>query len=179
MPWQPQAIAFTVALILVGSDTVPFVVATILLSTAAGFALDDPAHELTAASATPLLRRRLRRVVIVVTPTTAVWAGLAAWQGTEGADETWALSLMFFGLTGLSLGIAGSVGRRSNGRGGQVVAPTVLVLLILSSIARPRWRPMPLGDIPGGWPQIHLRWGIVGLVGIVAFLVSSRDPARN
>lgn len=179
MPWQPQLVAAGVCLVFVGADLVPFVMATVLMATATAFGLDDPAHEFTAPAATSLLRRRLRRVALVLAPLGAVWSGLAMWRGADDAGEAWAVVLMFFGLTSLSLGIAAALAARSNGHGGQIAAPTVLGLLVASSIMSPRWRPMPLGDIPGGWSQIHLRWSIVALVGVAVFLVASRDPARR
>jgi hypothetical protein len=179
MPWQPQGAAGGLALAFVATDTVPFVVATILMTTAGAFCLDDPAHEVTAASSTSLVRRRLWRILIMLTPTSMLWATLMAWQAGDDSAEAWALALMYFGLTGLSLGIAGSVARRTNGHSGQVAAPTVLVLIILSSVLNPHWRPLPLGDIPGGWPQIYLRWGLAGFAGLALLAASSRDPARR
>lgn len=178
IPWQPSAIAAGVSLALVATDRVPFVMATILLSTATAYCLDDPAHAVTAASARSLMRRRIHRVVVVLAPMGAVWAGLAVWQGPRTVEEAWGLLAMFFGLTTLSLGIAGSVADRSAGSGGQIAAPTILVLLILSSIMSPHWRPMPLGDVPGGWPQVYLRWGLVGVAGIALLVRSSRNTAR-
>lgn len=179
MPWQPQGAAGGLALAFVATDTVPFVVATILMTTTTAFCLDDPAHEVTAASSMSLLRRRLWRVFIMLTPTSMLWATLMAWQAGDDRAEAWALALMYFGLTGLSLGIAGSVARRTNGHSGQVAAPTVLVLIILSSVLDPRWRPLPLGDLPGGWPQIYFRWGLAGFAGLALLAASSRDPARR
>jgi hypothetical protein len=179
MPWQPQAAAGGLALVFVATDTVAFVVATILMATATAFCLDDPAHEITAASSISLLRRRLGRILIVLTPTSMLWTTLMAWQGADDSAEARALALMYFGLTGLSLGIAGSVARRTNGHSGQVAAPTVLVLIILSSVLDPHWRPLPLGDVPGGWPQIYFRWGLAGIAGLALLAASSRDPARR
>jgi hypothetical protein len=34
-----------------------------------------------------------------------------------------------------------------------------------------------MGDIPGGWPQIYLRWSLAAVIGVLLFLLSSRDPA--
>jgi hypothetical protein len=177
--WQAQAIATVVSVLLVGSDTVPFVVATMLMSTAVAFGVDDPAHEVTAPAPVSLLRRRLVRIAVVLAPTAAIWGTLAATRGADSTVEAWALVAMFCGLTGLSLGIAALLAQTSHGRSGQIAAPTVFVLLIISSVMTPQWRPMPLGDVPGGWSQIYLRWGLVAVVGCALLLHASRNPARR
>ena len=82
------------------------------------------------------------------------------------SEETWALAAMFAGLVGLTLGVAGAAGRRSGGRGGPVVAPIILFALILSSALPAEWRPMPMGDVPGGWPAIYIRWWSVAVLGV-------------
>jgi hypothetical protein len=50
---------------------------------------------------------------------------------------------------------------------------------VLSTVLTPRWRPLPLGDIPGGWSPIYLRWTSACVVGLLVFLVSSRDLASR
>jgi len=185
MPWIPLAAAALVSTLVIAwqhgrAAAVPLQVVAILLSSAAGFALDDPATEILAASPTPLVRRRLLRLLLVVPVVVVAWGLLLSWQGTDGAEETWALMLLFAGLLGLSLGVAGIAGRRSaRGSGGIAVPPAIFVLVILSSAIPRQWRPLPLGDVPGGWEQIYLRWGTAAILGTVAFLVSSRDPAAR
>jgi hypothetical protein len=53
------------------------------------------------------------------------------------------------------------------------------VALVLSTVLTPRWRPLPLGDIPGGWSPIYVRWTSAGVVGLLVFLLSSRDLANR
>ncbi len=185
LPWQPPLIALALSSVIVlvrmgGQAALPMQITALLLAGAAGFCLDDPAYEVMAASPHSLLRRRLHRVLVVVPPIVAVW--LIAWaviasQGSTNTTEFGALLLMFVGLITLSLGIAGLTGRRSRGRGGPVVAPTLFVLLFISTALPPRWRYMPLGDLPGGWSAIYIRWTAVGVVGVLLFLLSSRDEA--
>ncbi|MDQ4059433.1 MAG: hypothetical protein M3124_09960 [Actinomycetota bacterium] len=185
IPWVPLATAALVSTLVVGwrhghAAAVPLQLVAILLSSAAGFALDDPAAETLAASPTSLLRRRLLRLLLVGPPVAVVWGLLLWWQGTDGAEETWALMLLFAGLLGLSMGVSGIAGRRSaKGSGGIVVPPAIFVLLILSTVIPREWRPLPLGDVPGGWDQIYLRWGAAAVLGTIAFLTSSRDPATR
>ncbi|MDQ4043297.1 MAG: hypothetical protein M3118_05720 [Actinomycetota bacterium] len=185
MSWLPLVAAALVGSLVVAwqhgkSAAVPLQFVAILLSSGAGFALDDPAAEILASSPTTLLRRRSLRLLLMVPSVALLWILLMLWQGTEGAEETWALMLLFAGLLGLSLGVAGIAGRRSaRGSGGIVVPPTILVLVILSSAVPRQWRPLPLGDVPGGWTQIYIRWAAAALLGMVAFLVSSRDPAAQ
>ena len=149
-----------------------------LLASGAGFAFDDPAAEVLAASPTSLRRRRTDRIALVGLPTIALWGVLLGWHGTASAEESWALIALFAGALGLGLGIAGVASRRSSpSRGGVAVGPAILVLLILSTTVPPRWRPLPIGDIPGGWSQIITRWSAAALVGVLAVLISSRDRA--
>lgn len=187
IPWQPPLIALALSSVIViarmgGQAALPMQVTALLLAGAAGFCLDDPAYEVMAPSPHSLLRRRLHRVLVVVPPISAVW--LAAWaivasQGSTNAREFGALLLMFVGLIALSLGIAGITGRRTHGRGGPVVAPTLFVLQIISTALPPQWRYMPLGDLPGGWSAIYSRWAAVAVVGLMLFLLSSRDEAKK
>jgi hypothetical protein len=159
----------------------PIQVVSVLLAAAIGFCLDDPAHEVMEASPASLFRRRLLRVALVAPPTVATWTVLTWWQRPASADEVLALVLLFAGLLALSLAVAGVAGRTSSaaGRGGMAAPPALLGAILVSSLMRPRWRPLPFGDIPGGWSQIHLRWGLVAAAGTVAFLVSCRDPAAG
>ena len=185
MPWVPLTVAAMASLLVVGLRSAPgeivrLQLVAVLLAGAAGFALDDAAVETLAGSPTGLLRRRLLRVVLVLPPVIVVWAVSVSVQGTAGWSETLAVHLLFAGLLGLSLGIAGVAMRRTGGpSGGITVVPTLLVLSLLSSTIPPSWRPLPFGDVPGGWTQIYLRWGVAALIGVVVFLGSSRDPAAR
>jgi hypothetical protein len=155
--------------------------AAILLAGGVAFTLDDPAAEILAASPTPLSRRRSLRLLLVAPPVTLLWALLLTWQGTEGSEETLALTLLLAGLVGLSLAVSGVAGRTSwlPGRGGLVAPPAILVLVFSSGVVPRRWRPLPLGDVPGGWTQIYIRWAAAAAVGALVLLMSSRDPAAG
>ncbi len=83
-----------------------------------------PRRRTHAASPTSMMRRRLMRVGSLLPPMVVVWLVLLAWQGTTGPEETWAVTALYTGLTGLGLGIAGVAARRSpHGHGGFAVAP--------------------------------------------------------
>jgi hypothetical protein len=155
--------------------------AAILLAGGAGFTLDDPAAEILAASPAPLSRRRSLRLLVVVPPVTVLWGLLLGWQGTEGREESVALMLLFAGLMGLSLAVSGVAGRTSwmPGRGGIAVPPAIFVLVFLSSAVPRQWRPLPFGDVPGGWTQINIRWAAAAAVGTLVLFMSSRDPAAR
>lgn len=185
IPWQPSVAAWVAGALIVAArhdqtfaPTLELV--SVLLATGAGFVLDDPAAEILAASPESLLRRRSARVLLSVTPAVLVWLALVGVEGPENANEAWAIVAMFAGLLGLGLAIAGVASRRSaSARGGIVAGPGLFVLLIASSIVPPRWRPLPMGDVPGGWAAIYLRWGSAALVGAIAFVWSSRDRAAG
>ncbi|MEX2250717.1 MAG: hypothetical protein WD895_01440 [Acidimicrobiia bacterium] len=184
MVWWAPAIASGLSVILVavrpgGGFTIPAQMTAILMAISVGFALDDPSYEVVAPSPSSLLRRRGWQVLVIVPPTAVAWMTLVSWLGPTDSEETWALAAMFAGLLGLSLGVAGVTGRLSGGRGGPVVAPIILFALILSSALPRKWRPMPMGDVPGGWSALYIRWWSVAVVGILILLMSSRDPARR
>jgi hypothetical protein len=182
--WLPAIVAGVAgaALVIALHDreaATPLEAVAILLASAAGFALDDPAAEILAASPTTLRRRRITRLALLGSPIVLAWFALVVWQGPASWAETWALTAMFAGLLGLSLSIAGVAARRSpSGRGGVVAAPGLFVLLIASTLIPPRWRPLPMGDVPGGWTPIYIRWCVAAAIGLLVSLWSSRDPAR-
>ena len=183
IPWLPPLAAAVVATVVIAvrhgqAETFPLQIAAVLLASGIGYALDDPAFEVLAASPTSYRRRRLQRLSIVLPPTVVLYAALLVWQGTAGPEETLAFVAMATGLMGMAVGIAGVASRRSpRGLGGIAVAPALFAALILSTMLPPRWRPLPIGDIPGGWLPIYLRWSAAALVGVLVLAVSSRDRA--
>lgn len=184
IPWQAPLIAAIVSTVLVlagvgDANVWPLQVAAVLLAGAAGFALDDPAYELLAASPTSLWRRRAARMAAILTPTILLWGTLAAVLGTESSEETLTLVAMLAGLLGLAFGVSGVAGRRTGGQGGPFTAPAILMALIASSTMPERWRPLPMGDIPGGWTALQTRWSAAAIVGVVVLLLSSRDAATR
>jgi len=185
IPWLPSVAAAGVATVVVvarlaDDAAFPLQIASVLLASGLGYVLDDPSFEVLGSSTTPLWRRRMDRLIVALPPTVVVFLTLLAWHGTIGRQETLALVVMFVGLVGMALGIAGVAVRRSGrGLGGIVVAPTLFVALILSTMVAPRWRPLPMGDVPGGWQPIYLRWAAAAVVGLVALAVSSRDRAAR
>lgn len=156
----------------------PLQVAAILLACATATALDDVAHDIVEPVPRTLLRRRLTRLSVVAPVTVTTWLALLAWHGTERAAETVALQCMFAGLVGLCIAVAGVAVRRSaSGEGSIAATPALIVALLASAAVPPRWRPLPLGDVPGGWLAIDLRWGSAAVIGALVFLASSRDRA--
>jgi len=179
IPWHPMVIATVVgAAVLASGHARLVVIPTTLLAAAAGFAFDDSSYETLAASPSSLIRRRLGRLIVVIPPTIILWTALVS-QGVNGRQETLTLVAMFAGLVGLTLGIAGVAALRTGGRGGAVAAPVLLLALIVSAVFPPLWRPLPLGDVPGGWPALQTRWSTAAVIGTLVLLVSSRDPARR
>ena len=185
VPWLPLLAAAAIATALVAARleqnaALPLQMAAVLLASGLGYALDDPAFEVVGASPTSIGRRRMHRLTLAIPPAALLFTALLAWHGTAGSGETLALLAMFSGLVGLALGIAGVSARRSpRGLGGIAVAPTLFAALILSTMLTPRWRPLPIGDIPGGWPPIIARWSAAAVIGLAVFAISSRDPAAR
>lgn len=183
--WWPLGVAgllasFAVVASRSEGSAFPIQLAAILFASVVGYALDDPAFEILGASPVSLLSRRARRLGVVLPLPVLWWWILMAMHGTTGRQETAALTAMFAGLLGLGIAAAGILQRRSGrGVGGYAVGPILLGLLVSSSVVAPRWRPLPLGDVPGGLAAISLRWSLAAAVGVVVFLVSSRDPAAR
>jgi hypothetical protein len=181
MPWLPPLAAGFVSIVVVATQlgrerALPLQMTGVLLASGVGYALDDPAHEIVGPSPTSLWRRRSHRLIVAVPPAALLFSALLAWHGTAGREETLALTVMFVGLLGLALGIAGVAARRSErGLGGIAAAPALFAALIVSTIFDPRWRPLPMGDIPGGWTPIYLRWSTAAILGILILALSSRD----
>jgi hypothetical protein len=178
--WQPllmaSSLATLAAAVCPGQDTVlPLQVAAVVLAASAAFALDDSAFEMMAAMPSTLAARRAMRLLLVSCAVWSVWGALLAWRQPSEPQELWTLLAMFGGLFGLSIGVSGVAGMRSGGRGAAVTGPTLLVALVASSVVPPDWRPLPLGDVPGGWPALQLRWSAAAVLGASMLSVSSRD----
>lgn len=178
--WQSPLLASVVATLAVavgpGQDTaLPLQVAAVVLAASAAFAFDDPAFEMVAALPSTLAARRTVRLLLVTGALWAVWVSLLGWRHPAAAQEVWTLMAMFGGLFGLSVGISGAAGRRTGGRGAAMTGPTLLLALVASSVVPPRWRPLPLGDVPGGWAALQVRWSAAALLGASLLSVSSRD----
>lgn len=119
-------------------------------------------------------------IVMRCGPTAVLWAAFVWIQRPASGNELLALMTMFAGLVGLSLGAAGVAARQLGaGRGGIAVGPALLALLMLSTTFPPRLRPLPLGDIPGGWAAIETRWTSAAIIGIVVCICSSRGGASR
>jgi hypothetical protein len=184
VPWQAPVTASAISVLAVGvgpgqGTALPLQLAAILLGASAAFALDDPAFEFLAASPTSLMKRRLARLIVVITALTAVWAVLLVWRRPADSREARTLVVMFAGLLSLGVGASAAAGRRTGGRGAAVAAPCLLLALALSSVVPPHWRPLPLGDVPGGWAALQVRWTAACLTGAIVLILSSRDPVSQ
>lgn len=182
--WTPWLIAATISLVVVllhsdGPVATPLQVSALLLGAGTGFAIDDPAAETLASSPTTLRRRHGVRLAAMGIATALAGLVLGLLARPTGVGEAVALVAMASGLAGLNVGVAGVAGRISGWRhGGLVSSPVVLILIIASSMLPPVWRPLPTGDIPGGWSAISTRWALACVVGLLVLAYSLRDPAR-
>ena len=141
--------------------------------------MDGPAAETLAPSPTTLRRRHgIRSRIALATALAALLLGSLG--RPSGVGEALALVVMTAGFLGLNLGGSAVAGRLSGWRhGGLVASPVVLILVIVSSRFPPVWRPLPTGDIPGGWAAIWTRWALAGLLGLLLLAQPLRDPARS
>jgi hypothetical protein len=180
--WGPMGGAVAASSVLIttlgrGASTLPLQMTAFLLGAAAAFAVDDPAGESLAASPRSLWSRRVVRLAVVVPVTGIIWFLALLADPPESAGEGLALTATSVGFLGLGLGAA-AAGCRVAGwtLGGTIAGPSLVVVVILSSTLPPGWRPLPTGDVPGGFPVICARWAVAALVGLVALRLASADP---
>ncbi len=180
--WGPMVGAVAASSVLVaaygrGATTLPLQMTAFLLGAAAAYAVDDPAGESLAASPRSLWSRRVARLAVVVPVTGIMWFLAMLADPPESVGEGLALTATSAGFLGLGLGAA-AVGCRVAGwtLGGSIAGPSVVVTVILSSTLPPGLRPLPTGDVPGGFPVICARWAVAALIGLVALRVASADP---
>lgn len=180
--WGPMAGAVAASSVLIttlgrGASTLPLQMTAFLLGAAAAFAVDDPAGESLAASPRSLWSRRVVRLAVIVPLTGIMWFLALLADPPESAGEGLALTATSVGFLGLGLGAA-AAGCRVAGwtQGGTIAGPSLVVGIILSSTLPPVWRPLPTGDVPGGFPAISARWAVAALIGIVTLRLASNDP---
>lgn len=180
--WGPMGGAVAASSVLItalgrGASTLPLQMTAFLLGAAAAFAVDDPAGESLAVSPRSLWSRRVVRLAVVVPVTGIMWFLALLADPPESVGDGLALTATSAGFLGLGLGAA-AAGCRVAGwtLGGTIAGPSLVVTVILSSTLPPAWRPLPTGDVPGGFPVICARWAVAALIGLVALRLASADP---
>ncbi len=142
-----------------------------------GFALDDPAAETVAASPTPLARRRIHRVGIAGTITTATWLVIAGVVATSDTQRfpTYDVIIEVAALAAIGLATSALVQRRTQAPGGPTAALVVLVgPAFLYGVVFRGVRVFP-SLVPG--QDLRERWVWLALAGAALLMLASRDPA--
>jgi hypothetical protein len=182
--WIPIPASSAIALWIVYAGThsdrptniVQVPLAGLVVCAAAGFLLDDEAAETVASSPTSLLVRRGIRVALGLPLIWAIW-GVLAWYA---AGLTASASLEFAGMLALTLALAGVGGIiLGEERAGLFSTPALFVALGASAILSNRWQPFPLTPLSPTWFDRYARWGIVLIVSLLVFLLTSADPAKR
>lgn len=155
-------------------------VAALLGGAGLGYALDDPASPVLAASPIPLGVRRLRRVVVAAAIVGTAWAlsaAVAVGSGhLAGAGTVRGWGALALAASGVALAV-GAVGQRAldqrrPGFAGLVAA--VLTVLVSSVLAqRYPWLPTVAS------PRAAGRWAAVAVPAWAIAAWASRDPARR
>jgi len=145
-----------------------------------GFALDDSAAEIVAASPTTLGRRRIVRVAVAGTIVVIGWVVIAiVVAATQGSDQfpTYDITIELAALVAIGLATSATIRRRTSGPGGPTAALVVLVGPVF-------WSGIAFGDV-GVFPSLvpgqdlRERWVWLALLAAAALLLASRDPAAR
>ena len=171
------AIAAIIAQLGRGRDITQMYAFALLVSTAGiGFALDDPAAEMVAASPSTLARRRVVRIVLAATFTLVAWTMIAVAVGASPAERFPAAEIVMelIALAAMGLATSAAVQRHTGSPGGPTAALAVLVgpVFMLGVVFRDV-RVFP-SLVPG--QDMRERWVWVAIAALVALLRTSRDP---
>lgn len=159
------------------SLTETYALALVTSTAGLGFALDDPASEIVAASPTSLARRRAIRVLIAVTITIGVWVLVAAVVATSRRNRfpTYDIVIEIAALAAIGLATGAAVQRRTDSPGGPTAALVVLVgPAFMSGVAFRDVRVFP-SLVPG--QDLRERWVWLTVVALIMLISASRDPA--
>ena len=178
--WSALPAADAVALAMLQFDAPQVIelrLAAIALCVGAAFVLDDPAAQSLAASPTPLLFRRLLRIVLLVPLVGVLWA-VVLWHA--GASFTTALTLELATMLVVTLAAAALAAPLApDGRGGLAAAPALLITLTAALLLLPAgWTLFVADPADPAWETSHLRWALLLGAAVAAFLAASRDPAN-
>lgn len=156
-------------------------VAALLICLGAAFALDDPTEDTLAHVPTPLLLRRLLRVVLVVPPALFSWFVCIKLVGPEPKlmggpipmDDITLEATAVFLITMAAASLGAIVA--SDRLGGIVAAPILFVLAAVVLFLPPDHRLIVGDPAEDRWVPAHEAWRNVLLVAGVAFLYWNRD----
>ncbi len=157
--------------------TETYALALVTSTAGIGFALDDPAAEIVAASPTSLIRRRVIRILITVSITIVVWLMVAAVVATSMRNRfpTYDIVIEIAALAAIGLSTSASVQRRTDSPGGPTAALVVLVgPAFMSGVVFRDVRVFP-SLVPG--QELSERWVWLAVVALIVLISASRDPA--
>ncbi len=183
-PTMPTLVGGLIAVIAIivrmstGHDLAEIYAFAFVASTAGlGFALDDAASEVLAASPTPLPKRRLQRVVVTGTIVTATWTVIAGAVATSDRQRlpTYDVSIEIAALAAIGLATSALVQQRTQSPGGPTAALVVLVgPAFMSGVVFRDVQVFP-SLVPG--QALRERWIYLAVAGALLLVVTSRDPA--
>ncbi len=150
-----------------GSFTIRAQLAAALAAAAAAIVLDDPAARLVDTSPTTRAWRTGARLTLGLAAWAATWAlTLTLIASAPGSPPVTELTRQALVLLALAIGVAAN----SNPTAG---AATVGLVAVSALVVPDRW------SILSGDPAANWRLGLLGLAGVVALAVASRDQARR
>ena len=157
---------------------------SVLMAAGAASCLEDGNELVTAATPFGRLRRRVLAVGLTGLVTVACWliVVIGATAVVDRRSDTLPvggllielLAMMAFGWLVAAMLIGRSSWRGSGMRAGLGVIIAALITVSIATLNRRLW-PMP----GTGWTEVHERWSAIAVVSLVAFMVTSRDPAAR
>src|SRR4051812_18264530 len=143
----------------------------------AGFALDDPATEILAASPTPLATRRATRIAVIAAVILSTWVplGVVAVATRGRADFSLThLAVELGALATIGLAVAAVVQHHTGRTGGPFAALIIFVGPVTMSALAFRNTTLFPSVLPGS--PLHERWAWLALVAAAALTFTSREP---
>jgi hypothetical protein len=192
LPWLALAVTTVVSAVAVWAralqveSTVDLLQVTrltsVLMAAGAASCLEDGNEMLTTATPFGRLRRRVLAVSLTGLVTVACWlivvVGATVLVDRDGeALPVGGLLIELLAMMAFGWLVAAMLTSRSSWKGSGMRAGlgVIIAALITFSIGALNRRLWPIRDT--GWTAVHERWITIAVVSMVAFLVTSRDPA--
>jgi len=147
---------------------------------AALFALvwDDRTAPLAAATPVGLPAVQRARLLVLLAVVSAAWTLACLAAAAESTDvRVWSATVEIGAVAALLTAVVGGLARERPGESlAAYPVPLLLVLLVLAFRVPEQWALIVAPDSPA-WTDVHRRWAVLLIVGILGIAVSTRDPA--
>jgi hypothetical protein len=154
----------------------PLAIAGVLLAVWIGFVLDDPAAESVSAVPTPLLFRRAIRIAMALPVVWALWGALSVyaaqgWKTPSLATAFAAELIVALAFSALGIRVTGDE------HGGLFAVGGLFVVFFL--LPQIFGIDVSLDRVTSSWTDLYGRSIVIGVAGLLTFLVASEGPGRR